>query len=215
MSQIGQRDLDAYRAARAECYTSPFPSLPLRYLIIMSVSDIFMRMQHTPGLAPYIDLKAVFRFVRLAVALKPAILHHQDPDWSPDDAPDDLPEVIQSYIQLRLHMSASFVTGLWHALRITVWHETDITGETEDLKEFRVHQAWEHSIGMVDHMCGMLCILMLRAAARMLYPPVNTCAACATPTLLRHKDGRRKVTLFTLDHGVCDALSVHLYCYSA
>ncbi|TFK83121.1 hypothetical protein K466DRAFT_440648, partial [Polyporus arcularius HHB13444] len=53
-------------------------------------------------------------------------------------------------------------------------------------------------------------------AGHMLYPPVRTCdrTYCSNPKLLRHKDNPVSVTLFTLSEGVCDAVSVHLYCYA-
>ena len=49
----------------------------------------------------------------------------------------------------------------------------------------------------------------------MLYPPMHVCDRqfCLEPTFLRHKDAPVKVYLFTMDRGVCEAWSTHLYCY--
>lgn len=49
----------------------------------------------------------------------------------------------------------------------------------------------------------------------MLYPPVRVCnrTYCSNQRLLRDRHERNRVALFTLDKGVQDAFSVHLYCY--
>lgn len=49
----------------------------------------------------------------------------------------------------------------------------------------------------------------------MLYPPMHVCDRqfCHKPSFLRHKDAPVKVYLFTMDRGVCEAWSSHLYCY--
>lgn len=49
----------------------------------------------------------------------------------------------------------------------------------------------------------------------MLYSPHRVCqnSKCPDPRLLRHKDVPIRVSVFTRNDGVCDAHSVHLYCY--
>lgn len=50
----------------------------------------------------------------------------------------------------------------------------------------------------------------------MLYPPIQQCnnIHCDRWQLLRRrKEPPTKVTLFTLNKGVCDALAANLYCY--
>ncbi|KAI0669972.1 hypothetical protein C8Q78DRAFT_976510 [Trametes maxima] len=50
----------------------------------------------------------------------------------------------------------------------------------------------------------------------MLYAPHRICTnpQCSAPRLLRHKDIPARAVVFTRNDGVCEARSVHLYCYS-
>ncbi|KAI0355731.1 hypothetical protein OH77DRAFT_1479572 [Trametes cingulata] len=158
---------------------------------------IISRLEKLPGLIDSLDLHTIYHFIELLTALKSAILHHRDlgPSHDPARAPAILPADIATYTHKRLDIPLHIVTGLWTALAEVVWTGDGVPRPLSCT--FRAHDQLDTQL-----------------AYRMLYPPVNTCVTCGGTSLLRHKDGRRKVSLFTLAQGVCDALSVHLYCYT-
>lgn len=75
-----------------------------------------------------------------------------------------------------------------------VWHETNIIGEVKDLKEFQVHQDWEHSTGTVVHVCLLECapnlhslhLQCLNLWLHLAYPGILNPPGRAISTVVKH-----------------------------
>lgn len=111
---------------------------------VFSVTSVLGTLQATPSLG-VLDLTTVIRFIRLASALKPYILHYQDPSFSPKDIPADLPREVRMYLQLRLCLPADQISGLWTALRVLVWVRGAAAFEEDDT--LRMHGEWDARLG--------------------------------------------------------------------
>ncbi|KAL1937192.1 hypothetical protein VTO73DRAFT_14465 [Trametes versicolor] len=165
---------------------------------MISMHSLYCLMQSTPGLCEAVDLATIISFTRLASSLKSAIIDEQDVDFEPTKfVPKTLPTSILVYLAQRLRLSQEHVQGLWLALGRDIWTDgatylqEDVGLQRRDTLDIRS-----------------------QLAAHMLYPPTHVCLQpqCARRTLLRRKDDLRTVTVFTLNNGVYDAFSVHLYC---
>ncbi|KAI0372138.1 hypothetical protein BV20DRAFT_1050911 [Pilatotrama ljubarskyi] len=167
---------------------------------MISVHDLFCLMQETPGLSQSIGLDVAVQFIYLTSSMKSAIIEEQRPNFDPGRLlPHTLPQPVLDYVATKLAIAASQAQGLWRALGKVVWtHGSSFLAPNPSLQ---AHDDWDER----SHL-----------GFRMLYPPTNVCLQpdCGRTTLLRRNDGRRKVAVFTLDQGVCDAFSVHLYCRS-
>ena len=75
----------------------------------------------SPGLERDIRLSTIAQFIRLAVALKPTILHSQDVSFDPTHIPQVLNGEIQRYLAEQLAVPVATVDSLWEAFRIVVW----------------------------------------------------------------------------------------------
>ncbi|KAI0358771.1 hypothetical protein OH77DRAFT_1449458 [Trametes cingulata] len=167
---------------------------------MIPLSLICTQLQTIPGLTEMVDFPAVSRFIRLAASLKPTIIQSQVHTFNPNTSyPLSLPRLIAKYISDKLVLPLEHTDGLWSALGMAIWEDGEML-LGEDIGEawrFHGHLEEKESLGY-----------------RMLYPPTSMCnqVDCGRVALLRRKDKPRKVVLFTLDRGVCDAYSVHLYC---
>ncbi|KAI0683140.1 hypothetical protein C8T65DRAFT_749763 [Cerioporus squamosus] len=157
-------------------------------------------LQNTPGLRG-ISLATVNNFVRLAAALKKAILHRQLRHWNAAVPPQNLPAHILSFIAGRLVLPESNVEVLWDCLQAEIWAR-----EAEVLDDGMIPPSTLDDLSSQYWLCE-----------RMLFPETRMCthSGCPDPGegLLRWKEAPKKVVLFTMADGVQEGLAVHLHCH--
>ncbi|OBZ71685.1 hypothetical protein A0H81_08727 [Grifola frondosa] len=115
-------------------------------------------MTETLGLSDHIDLSTAIKFIRLASALKPRILHSQTPSWDANHIPAVLPDNICMFLAQRLGLPLQYIDGLWDTFNILVW----LDGES--LLEVDASPHMHDQIAIDFQLCG-----------RMLYPAIHIC----------------------------------------
>ncbi len=183
-----------------------------------TLQEVYNLLDQTPGLTSYITLQTVFNFVAIVPKLKEAIIHLQDATWVPEDVPTVLPDVVCAFIGGKMGVPLDVVDGMWDGLKVFIWEYSTLGGKASneinenEFDEFDIkYQLCRYSFSRAPLQSNTIAF----SASRMLYPPHRSCCnpLCSSPKLLRHKDGIRKVVLYTLSSGVQDAYSGHLYCY--
>ncbi|PIL26010.1 hypothetical protein GSI_11764 [Ganoderma sinense ZZ0214-1] len=172
-------------------------SIKVIYTLLQASDNLSLGDGAPSRITETVTLQTLLDFIHSTTCLRDVIVHRQPPSAPPDSIPDSLPDDIQAFLATRLRLPVPHIDTLWKALRVVIWTEGDlVVGD--------VLPRFQDDVGE-----------RFKLAGHMLYPPVHVCDQqfCPEPTFLRHKDAPVKVYLFTMDRGVCEAWSTHLYCY--
>lgn len=70
----------------------------------------------TSQFAVHVSLASLLHFIRLAIMLKPVILHRQKAWWDPDLTPAELPMYVLAFLACRVGIPEKCAWELWAAL---------------------------------------------------------------------------------------------------
>lgn len=161
-----------------------------------TLRHVFDVLSYEPSLLDHITLTALHLVITLATKLKNDILAAQPPDHDPLTPPPALPDHIAVFLATVVDMNINLVPVLWHAIAGTVWQRAS------ELDMPQEQHAWDQA--RADEISGDT-----------LWPPneycTNTNCINFHKSLIRERDGRRRVTLYTLG-GARSTFSVHLVC---
>lgn len=75
----------------------------------------------TSQFAVHVSLASLLHFIRLAITLKPVILHRQKAWWDPDLTPAELPAYVLAFLACHVGIPEECARELWAALGASIW----------------------------------------------------------------------------------------------
>ncbi|KAF6742941.1 hypothetical protein DFP72DRAFT_829203 [Ephemerocybe angulata] len=163
--------------------------------------DVYSVLSRNKGLEKTFTISKAITYVRLATALKRAIIHAQPPSYDPSVPPISLPPNLAEFLQGSVGIKEEDMDTIWTAFRMVAWNldlsQQSVIGD-----------------GMLYVKAGQG--MTLRTGNRTLYPPVTKCVNTQCPgtdKILRAGDrAERKIVLYTLKDGACATYHMQLRC---